>query len=62
MGDNAILEELIKIRQLLERMQPPIPVVKDNWGTMNAHKPDCGCPPYNVCGNVACPRGIRVTS
>lgn len=40
---DQILEELIKIRQLLERMQPPIPVVRDNWGTVNTHKPDCGC-------------------
>lgn len=59
---DQILEELIKIRQLLERMQPPIPVVRDNWGTMNTHKPDCGCPPYNVCGSLSlCPRGIKVT-
>jgi len=55
---DQILEELIKIRQLLERMQPPIPVVRDNWGT---HKPDCGCPPYNVCGSVSCPRAMKVT-
>jgi len=58
---DQILEELIKIRQLLERMQSPIPVVRDNWGTMNTHKPDCGCPPYNVCGSLSCPRGIKVT-
>ena len=59
---DQILEELIKIRQLLEKMQLPIPVVRDNWDTMNTHKPDCGCPPYKVCGSLSCPRGIKVTS
>ena len=58
---DQILEELTKIRQLLEKKQLPIPVVKDNWGTMDTHKPDCGCPPYAICGNVACPRRIKVT-
>jgi hypothetical protein len=57
--NDQILEELIKIRQLLEKMQLHIPVVGDNWGTMNTPKPDCGCPPYTVCGRVSCPRVWR---
>ena len=46
---DQILEELIKIRQLLERQQT------------QPTKRLCSCPPYTVCMNVACPYSYRVT-
>jgi hypothetical protein len=48
-----ILEELIKIRQLLERQQM-YPVVLP--ATPQQRSNDCSCPPLTNCMNVACPR------
>lgn len=55
---REILEELIKIRQLLERQQVYIPIVPSNT---KKNELDCGCPPRTSCMNVACPRAFKVT-
>jgi len=55
---REILEELTKIRQLLERQQM-YPVMPHATPQQRAH--DCSCPPGTICNNVACPRAPKVT-
>ena len=44
-----------RVAQLEEKQQPIY------LGKLISQPSGCNCPPNVVCGNVACPRGMRVT-
>ena len=56
-------ERIVRIQQqvnVLEARSAYIPTLIGN----NSHtwvRPDCGCPPSNICGSTACPRGAQIT-